>query len=105
MYICIYSSTDEPLKDKMHLLLLWVGLLVTLHTFVFSHITSVVKLVHIFMARSRVYKSRLKYRVCFYRYVHFGCVPIYIYIYIYIYTYISIYTNFYIYVNIKEELA
>ena len=47
-----------------------------LHTFVFTHITSIVKLVHIFMARSRVSKSRKKAELSFHRYVHFACVPI-----------------------------
>ena len=56
----VVSSTDETLNNEKRLLLLWVGLLVTLHTFVFTHITSVVKPVHIFMARSRVSKSRSK---------------------------------------------
>ena len=57
---------------------------VSLYTFVFIHATSVVKPVHIFMARSRVFKNCLKAELCFYRYLHcaFSCVPIYIYIHI-----------------------
>ena len=47
-----------------------------LHTLVFTHITSVVKPVHIFMVRSRVSKSRLKAELCFHYYVHFACVLI-----------------------------
>ena len=47
----IFSSADESLKNKTRLLRLrlrvcWVGSLVTLHTLVFTHITSVVKPVH-----------------------------------------------------------
>ena len=55
------------------------GWLVTLHTLVFTHIKSVVKPVHIFMARSRVSRSHLKVELCFHRYVHFACVPIYVF--------------------------
>ena len=71
--------------------------------FVFTHITSVVKPVHILMVRSRVFKSRLKVGLC---YVHFACVPthvlgvsvrLYIYICIYIYIYIYVYI-YYIYI-------
>ena len=64
-------------EHKTRLPLLWVGLLVTLHTFVFIHIRSVVKPVHTFMARSRVSESCLKAELCFHRYVHFVCVPTY----------------------------
>ena len=39
----ILSSADESLNAKKHLLLLWDGLLVALHIFVFIHITSEVK--------------------------------------------------------------
>ena len=53
-------STDESFKDKMLLLLLLDGSLVTLHTIVLIHITSVVKPVQFFTARSRVFKSFLK---------------------------------------------
>ena len=48
----------------------------TLHTLVLTHVTSVVKPVHIAMARSRVSKSRLKAELCFHRYVYLTCVPI-----------------------------
>ena len=61
----VVSSTDESFKDETRLLLLWVGSLVTPHTFVFTHITSVVKPVHFFMARNRVSKSRFKGRALF----------------------------------------
>ena len=76
----LFSSADESLKDETRLLLLWVGSLVTLQILVFTHITSVVKPVHIFMARSRVSKSRLKAELCFHlhRYVHFVFWYIYI---------------------------
>ena len=49
----------------------------TLHFFVFTHITSVLKPVHIFIARSRVSKSCLKAELCFHHYVDFACVPMY----------------------------
>ena len=45
------SSAYESSKGEVRLLLLWVGLLVTLHTFVFTQIKYVVKPVHIYMAR------------------------------------------------------
>ena len=61
----LFSSIDQSLKGEIHLLLLLVGLLVTRYTFVFSHLASVVKPVHIFMARSRVSKSHLKVELCF----------------------------------------
>ena len=61
----LFSSIDQSLKGEIHLLLLLVGSLVTRYTFVFSHLASVVKPVHIFMARSRVSKSHLKVELCF----------------------------------------
>ena len=70
--------------------------------FVFTHITSVIKPVHILMARSRVFKNRLKVGLC---YVHFACVPTHVsgvsfrlYIYIFIYIYIYVYMYIYIYI-------
>ena len=75
----LFSGADESVKDKTHLLLLWVGSLAALSTFVFTHVTSVVKPLHIFMAKSRVCKSCLKADFCFHRYVHFSCVLIYIF--------------------------
>ena len=68
----------------------------------FTYITSVVKPVHFFMARNRVSKSRLKAELCFHRYVHFACVPIYIfYLYsIYIFS-LYIYSILYIYLAMK----
>ena len=75
----MFSSADESLKDQTRLLLLWIGSLVTLHTFVFTRITSVVKPVYIFMDKIRESKSCLKAELCFHRYVYFACVPIYIF--------------------------
>ena len=69
---------------------LWVDSLVTLHPFILTHITSVVKAVHIFMVRSRVSKSCSKADLCFPRYVHFDYVPIYKHICIYIYYIINL---------------
>ena len=48
---------------------------------VFIHITSVVKPVHIFTARSRVSKSCLLTELCFHCFVHLSCVLIYILLY------------------------
>ena len=75
----MFSSADESLKDETRLLLPWDGLLVTLRTFVFVHIASVLKSVRIFTARSRVSKSCLMAELYFYRFVKFGCVLIYIF--------------------------
>ena len=72
----LFSRADESLKDETRLLLLWVGSLLTLHTFVLTRVTSVVKPLHTFMVRSRVSKSCLKAELCFHRYVHFSYVPI-----------------------------
>ena len=80
VYIVV-SSTDESFMDETRLLLLLVGSLVTLHTFVFTHITSAVKAVQFFMAKSRAFKSRLKAELGFYRFVHFD-LSIYLSIYI-----------------------
>ena len=44
-----------------------------MYTFVFTHLTSVMKSMHIFMTRSRVFKNCLK--AALYRFVHFSCVP------------------------------
>ena len=74
-----FSSADGSLKDETRLLLLWVGSLVILHTFVFTHLASVVKLMHTFMVRSRASKSYLKAELCLHRYVHFVCVPIHVF--------------------------
>ena len=63
------------LKGKTCLLLLWVGWVVTLYSLELTHITYAVRPVHIFMARSRVSKSRLKAKLCFQRNVHFACDP------------------------------
>ena len=65
----------SSLKDKTRLLLLWVGWVVTLYSLEFTHITYAVRPMHIFMARSRVSKSRLKAELCFQRNVHFACDP------------------------------
>ena len=45
----------------------------------FPYITTVVRSVLIFMARSRVPKSCLKAKLCFQHFEHFACVPIYIF--------------------------
>ena len=45
----------------------------------FIHIPFVVKPVHIFMMKNRVSKSCLMAELCFYHFVHFDCVPIYIF--------------------------
>ena len=50
-----------------------------LHIPVFTDITSLLKLVHIFIARNRVFKSCLMAELCFHCFVHFGCALIYIY--------------------------
>ena len=46
---------------------------------VFIHIPSMVKPVHTFMTRNRVFKSCLMVELCFHRFAHFDCVPIYIF--------------------------
>ena len=46
---------------------------------VIIHIPSVVKPVHIFMARNRVCKSCLMTEVCFYHFVHLDCLLIHIF--------------------------
>ena len=73
----LFSRAEESFKDEARLLLLCVGSLVTLNTFVFTHIASVVGPVHTFMEGSRVSKGRLKGELCFHCYVRFSCVPIY----------------------------
>ena len=50
-------------------------------TFVFIHVTSIVKPVYIFMERSRVCKSLIEAKLCFHSFVHFGSVPIYRYVF------------------------
>ena len=55
------------------------GLLVTLHTFVLIYITFVVDQVHIFMVSSRASKNSIMDELCCHHFVHFGCVPIYIF--------------------------
>ena len=76
--MCTDFTADESLKDKMRLLLLWVGSLVTLHSFVLTHKTPLLKQLHIFLATHRVSKSHLKAGFSFHRYVHFSCVLLYI---------------------------
>ena len=75
----MFGSADESLQNETLVLLVQVSLLLTPHTFVFIYITSVVKPVHIFMARSRYSKSRSKAELCHYGFEHFTCVPIYIF--------------------------
>ena len=74
----MFSSADESLMDETRLLLHWDNSLVTLHTFALIHITSEVNPVQIFMTRSTASKSCLMAEPCFHRFVHFGCVPMYI---------------------------
>ena len=50
-------------------------------TFVFIHVTSIVKPMYIFMERSRVCKSLIEAKLCFHSFVHFGSVPIYRYVF------------------------
>ena len=57
LYMYIYQWTQK------------VCSLMTLHTFVFTHVTSMVKPVHIFMERSRVFKSRLKAELWYTEYI------------------------------------
>ena len=64
----------------------------------FTYITSVVKPVHFFMARNRVSKSRLKAELCFHRYVHFACVPIYIFYFLFYIYILSLYIFYSIYI-------
>ena len=71
----LFSKADESFKDEVRLLLLCVGSLVTLYTFVFTHIASVVGPVHTFKEGSRVSKGRLKGELCFHCYVHFLVFP------------------------------
>ena len=72
----MFSSADESLKNETHLLLSWFGSLMTLHTFVFVHITYAVKPVRILIPRSRVSKRCLRAELCFHRFVHFARVCI-----------------------------
>ena len=72
-----FSRTEESLKHKTRLLLLWDVSLVTLLIFMFINITSVVKTVHIFMARSRASKSCLMAELCFHRFAFWLCSSIY----------------------------
>lgn len=72
----MFISDDESLKDETRLLLLQESTLVALYIFLFTQIIYVVKPVHIFMVKGRASKSYLVAQV------HFGCVPIYKYIYI-----------------------
>ena len=77
MKICIGFTTDVKwVNTKLYIFMVWVGLLMVVHTFVFTHIISVVKPMDIFMARIRVSKSCLKAELYFHRFAHFACVPI-----------------------------
>ena len=83
----MFNSADESLKDKTRLPLLWYDsplthiVFIHWHTthIIFIHITSVMKPVHIFMARNIVSKSCLMTELCFHRLVHFGFLSIYIF--------------------------
>ena len=67
----MFSSADELLNDEMFLQFFGLGSLVTLHTFMFTHILSVLEPVHIPMVSSRVSKNCLKAELCFHYSVHF----------------------------------
>ena len=75
----MFSSTGASLKDETRSLLLWDNSLVTLHTFMFIHITSVLKPVYIYMAESKASKRHIINELWFHRFVHFGCLPIFIF--------------------------
>ena len=77
IYIYIEHEHVNGELDKNAVFLIASTLLVTLHTFVFPYITSLVKPVLIFMLRRRVSTSCLKAELCFHRFEHFACVPIY----------------------------
>ena len=104
----LLSTADEPLNDETRLLLLGDGSLLNCTHCVHTY-TIVVKPVDDFMAR-KVSKNCLMAELCFHRFVHFDCVPIYIYIYIYIHTHIYVYIltlyafqkMSYIYIKLKD---
>ena len=103
----LFISADECLKDISYLLLVWVISLITFYTFVFTHITSVMKPVQIFMTRRRVSKSLKHVCIPFFSIICMCISYIYIYIYklfininyIYIYIYIYVYIYLYIHIN------
>ena len=76
---------------------------------VLIHIPSVVKLVHISVARNRFFKSCLMTELCSHHFLHFDCVQISVYIYIYIYTHTHTHTKIkksktrFVGVNIKQK--
>ena len=55
---------------------IYIFFYIYIYIYIFIY-TSVVKPVHIFMARGRVSKSCLKTELCLHSYVHFSWVPIY----------------------------
>ena len=63
----------------IRLLLLRHGFLVTLQTFVFTHITSVMKSAHTFIAWNKVSYDYLIAEPCFHLPVNFGCFATYIF--------------------------
>ena len=67
------------LKDETRILLLWDGSLVTLTLLCSFIYSSVMKPVHIFIARNRASESCLISELCFCRFVHFVYVPMYIF--------------------------
>ena len=79
IYLYIYVRILEALLLAIKM---WTGFTTdvlwrnTLHSFVFLHRTSVVKPMHIFMAKSRVSKLCLMAELCFYHFLYFGCVTI-----------------------------
>ena len=78
MYGCVLAiGKTSLLSSSPSTALRWFGS-DTAHI-VLIHIPSTVKPVHIFMARNRVSKSSLMAELCFHRFVHFDCVPTYIF--------------------------
>ena len=62
----------------------YVYIYISIHIYMYMYIyiciiPSVVKPVHIFIARNRVSKRCLMAELCFHRFVDFDCVPIYIF--------------------------
>ena len=65
-------SSDESIKDKMHLFLVWDCWLVALHFFVLIYIAFLVKPVHTFMARNSFNKSCLIAELLFIYMIYIG---------------------------------
>ena len=81
---CTMFYNSKSLFVKLRSILIYYIIFIyyiylTLHTFAFSHITSRVVPVHISIARNRYFKNCLMADLCFHRFVHFGCVSVYIF--------------------------